>query len=208
MAYVVHSALWIGSGSGDDETITINLNHWNNDDESNDPVLCAMINIYSGADNFKGISNCTARVLDDNDQELCRFNLTEEYDTRAVIMCHIERRESGLWSVSADGVGCSGSTAHDSLPEVMAMLKAKHANNGHGVDQEMKEQEIGVYGDGVDGRIDEAIIDNFEATGELPDPPSAGKDSGNALNIGIKSLLKKLAPNLRYCLRRVTCCKM
>ena len=112
----------LGAGSGDDETITIDLSHWSHVNGSSTPILCVVINIYSGSSSFKSIRNCFARLLDDKNKELCRFNLTEQHDTQAMIMCHIERRVTGCWGMSADGVGCSGKRAEESTTAVINML--------------------------------------------------------------------------------------
>ena len=118
-----------GGGSGDDETITIHLDHWHQGIWSQKvPVLCVVINIYSGTNNFKSIRNCFARLIDDKNKELCRFNLTEQHNTQAMIMCHIEKRASGLWGMSADGVGCSGQVASESETAAIRMLRGDDAD--------------------------------------------------------------------------------
>merc|ERR1719361_1960968 len=113
----------------DQETIKINLRHWDQPNSNGTvPVLCVVINIYSGSASFKNIRNCFARLIDDNNRELCRFNLTEEQDTEAMIMCHIEKRVTGLWGMSADGVGCSGRVAGKSASDAIRMLSGEGVN--------------------------------------------------------------------------------
>ncbi len=98
-----------GNGSGDDEVIEIDLDRLNADDEAD--ILCVLINIYSNGYSFNNIRNCFARLFDDRNKELCRFNLTESYSTEAMIMCHVEKRKNGCWGMITDGVGSVGHTA-------------------------------------------------------------------------------------------------
>merc|ERR1712154_100252 len=112
-AVIHHGDNLTGDGDGDDEVITINLN--NMDTNKDADVCCVVINIYSGSASFSQIQNCFCRLIDDKDNELCRFNLTDEYNTQAMIMCHVEKRRNGLWGLITDGQGCSGQTAKHSV---------------------------------------------------------------------------------------------
>ena len=114
-----------GDGEGDDETIQINLDRMDNDNEAD--VCAVVVNIYSGSASFSSIRNCFARLVDDRNKELCRFNLTDEYDTQAMIMCHIEKRKNGCWAMITDGVGCSGSRASSSVDDVMKILRGEQS---------------------------------------------------------------------------------
>jgi len=122
---VVHSGDNLtGKGEGDDETIRINLEKLEENKEAD--VLCVVINIFSGQSSFKSVKNCFARLVDDRKKELCRFNLTQQYDTQAMIMCHVEKRKNGCWAMITDGVGCQGNTARDSVREAELIVKGEY----------------------------------------------------------------------------------
>jgi len=108
-----------GEGDGDDETILIDLHRLSKDVDAD--VLCVVINIWKGADSFKEIENCFARLLD-NDRELCRFNLSAGYESKGMIMCRLSKRSNGCWAMITDGVGCVGHKAEESVDDAMKLL--------------------------------------------------------------------------------------
>ena len=102
------------------------------DDNKEADVLCVVINIYSGESSFRDVKNCFARLVDDRNKELCRFNLSSEYNTQAMIMCHVEKRKNGCWGMITDGIGCSGNMASDSVNDAMKILRGEYQNAGSG----------------------------------------------------------------------------
>eukprot|EP01083_Nonionella_stella_P026701 73563_1 len=102
-----------GAGEGDDEVIKINLDKLDANEEAD--VLCAVINVYSDGCSFRNVTNCFVRLMADTNQELCRFNLSGGYNTPAMVMCHLNKRENGCWALVTDGIGCGGNTAKKSV---------------------------------------------------------------------------------------------
>ena len=75
-------------------------------------VLCVVINIFSDNISFKSIRNCFCRLVDDRNHELCRFNLTDDYDTEAMTMCHVEKRMTGCLAMITD---IATKSVHDAM---------------------------------------------------------------------------------------------
>eukprot|EP01083_Nonionella_stella_P000240 742_1 len=127
-----------GDGAGDDEVIAINLDKLNANEAAD--VLCLVINIYSGESSFRNIRNCFARLVDEKNKELCRFNLTETCNTQAMIMCHVEKRSNGCWAMCPDGIGCSGTMAKHSVEDAIKILKGEHVAQTSNLDTEHETQ--------------------------------------------------------------------
>ncbi|MBR6028689.1 MAG: TerD family protein [Clostridia bacterium] len=92
-----------GAGEGDDEQITVDLNAV----PANIAKLVFVVNIYDAAprhQHFGMIRNAFIRLEDkDARRELCRFNLSENYDgMTGLIVGEIYRRD-GNWKFSAIG---------------------------------------------------------------------------------------------------------
>eukprot|EP01084_Bolivina_argentea_P298225 513896_1 len=126
-------------GSGDDEVIEIDLDRLNADDEAD--ILCVVINIFTSGYSFNNIRNCFARLFDDRNKELCRFNLTESYNTEAMIMCHFEKRKNGCWGMITDGVGCVGHTAERCVDDAIKVIKGVKISEKDTHDHDMSERE-------------------------------------------------------------------
>ena len=130
-AVMHHGDNLTGAGQGDDEKIDMDLAVLDIVDKAD--VLAVVINIYSGATSFAEISNCFARLVDEQDKELCRFTLSAEYDTRAMVMCHVEKKRNGCWALVTHGVGCGGKTAGESIADVARVLGGTLKSSTQGV---------------------------------------------------------------------------
>lgn len=94
-----------GDGDGDDETIYVSLSKVPN----NVQRLVFVVNIYAARNrgqHFGMIRNAYIRLMDrSSGNELCRFNLSENYDGKtAMIMAEVYRHD-GEWKFSAVGRG-------------------------------------------------------------------------------------------------------
>nr|WP_027870910.1 TerD family protein [[Eubacterium] cellulosolvens] len=94
-----------GEGDGDDEQIVIDL--------SSIPAkydrIVIVVNIYQGVQrkqHFGMIQNAFARIVDQrNNQELCRYNLTEDYSGQLALIFGEVYRHNGEWKFNAIGQG-------------------------------------------------------------------------------------------------------
>ncbi len=94
-----------GEGEGDDEQIFVNLDEM---PERYDKLIF-VVNIYHAVDrkqHFGMINNAYIRIIDpDSREELCRFNLTEDYtDMLSMIAGEVYRR-GDEWKFNAVGNG-------------------------------------------------------------------------------------------------------
>jgi tellurium resistance protein TerD len=104
-----------GAGDGDDEQILVEL--------SNVPAdihkIVFVVNIYDckgRKQDFGMIANAFIRVVNSsNNQELCRFNLTENYSGKTSLIVAEAYRHNGEWKFAAIGEG----TSETSLGEVV-----------------------------------------------------------------------------------------
>lgn len=94
-----------GAGEGDDEQITVDL--------PNVPAeydrIVIVVNIYQAVkrrQHFGMIQNAFIRLVDArNNQELCRYNLTENYSGMTAMIFGELYRHNGEWKFSAIGQG-------------------------------------------------------------------------------------------------------
>ena len=102
-----------GAGDGDDEQIVIDLNRVPN---QYDRIVLA-VNIYKAFErhqHFGMIKNAFIRLVDDrNNNELCIYNLTENYSGQTAMLFGEVYRYNGEWKLSAIGQG----TADGSIGE-------------------------------------------------------------------------------------------
>ena len=102
-----------GAGEGDDEQIAIDLNRVPN---QYDRIVLA-VNIYKAFErhqHFGLIKNAFIRLVDDrNNNELCIYNLTENYSGQTAMLFGEVYRYNGEWKFSAIGQG----TADGSIGE-------------------------------------------------------------------------------------------
>jgi len=97
-----------GEGDGDDETITINIPQIEPGIES----LVFAINIYnaeSKRQTFGMVRNAYVRVYNKaNDQELIKFDLSEDYGSNTAVVAGKLYRHNGEWKFQAMGEGLVG----------------------------------------------------------------------------------------------------
>ena len=99
-----------GSGDGDNERIDIDLNAI----PTKYRKIAFAIVIFEAQvklQSFGMVKNAYVRLLDaeDNEREICRYNLTEDYGTEtAVIACTLSRSMFGGWEMQAIGEGLIG----------------------------------------------------------------------------------------------------
>ena len=96
-----------GAGEGDDEQIVIDLNRV---PQQYDRIVLA-VNIYSAAtrhQHFGMIQNAFIRLVDArNNNEMCIYNLTENYSGMTAMLFGEVYRHNGEWKFSAIGQGTS-----------------------------------------------------------------------------------------------------
>lgn len=94
-----------GDGEGDDEQIVVNLASV---PAKYDRIVFA-VNIYdaeSRKQNFGMIQNAFVRVVNEaNNQELCRFNLSDNYSAYNAVIFGEMVRQDGEWTFNAIGEG-------------------------------------------------------------------------------------------------------
>lgn len=92
-----------GAGEGDDETIDVTLA----DIPQNVARLVFVVNIYqakSRNQHFGMVKNCYIRIIDkDSREELCRFNLSENYDRMEGMIVAEIYRYKGNWKFGTIG---------------------------------------------------------------------------------------------------------
>lgn len=97
-----------GDGDGDDETIDVTLPKVPGDVQK----ITFTISIYEAKkkmQNFGQVDNAYARLIDlDTGNELCRFDLTEDYSTFSSIVMAELYRHNGEWKFAAVGKGVCG----------------------------------------------------------------------------------------------------
>lgn len=100
-----------GDGDGDDEAMTVDLNAVPQDIQR----IVFTVTIYKGPErrqSFGQVSNAYARLINhDTQEEIARFDLTEDYSTEtAMQMVELYRRD-GTWRFGAIGQGHAGGLA-------------------------------------------------------------------------------------------------
>lgn len=91
-----------GAGDGDDEQIFVDLQ---NLPAAYDKVVF-VVNIYMAKDrrqHFGMIRNAFIRICDDSGKELCRYNLSENYDGMTAMIFGELYRHNGAWKFNAIG---------------------------------------------------------------------------------------------------------
>lgn len=108
-----------GEGEGDDESITVNLNNV----PASVKHLVFTTNSFTGQ-NFSRIKNAYCRIVNDgNNQELARFNLTEQGEHTGVVMANLSRGAGG-WEFKAIGKTTHGRTADDLVNLAVQAVRA------------------------------------------------------------------------------------
>ena len=94
-----------GEGEGDDEQIFVDLD----DIPERYDKLIFVVNIYKAVErkqHFGMIRNAYIRIIDpDNREELCRFNLSDDYTDMLSMIAGEVYRYKGEWKFNAVGTG-------------------------------------------------------------------------------------------------------
>ena len=94
-----------GAGEGDDEQIMVDLASM----PSQYDKLVVVVNIYQAAQrkqHFGMIENAFIRIVDaDNNQEMCKYNLSENYDGMTAMIFGELYRYNNEWKFNAIGQG-------------------------------------------------------------------------------------------------------
>ena len=94
-----------GAGDGDDEQIIVDLSNVPNDYDK----IVIVVNIYEAFkrdQNFGMIQNAFIRIVDGKtNQEMCKYNLTEDYSGMTAMIFGEIYRHNGEWKFSAVGQG-------------------------------------------------------------------------------------------------------
>lgn len=111
---VIHSGDNLtGEGDGDDEVIKVDLTKLPFEVE----YLVFTVNSFRGQ-TFNDVDNAFCRVLDQNNQELARYQLTEQGPHTGIIIATL-KRNGGSWDFTAQGFPCNGRTIKDIYPQIV-----------------------------------------------------------------------------------------
>lgn len=106
-----------GAGDGDDEVITVDIPNL----PPKTKTLVTTISSFRGQ-TFDRVQNAFCRVVDmDDNKEQARFNLSESGSHTSLIISKFQVNH-GIWSMTALGVKCQGTTINDLLPEIRKIL--------------------------------------------------------------------------------------
>ncbi len=102
-----------GAGDGDDEIITVNLAKVPNDItriKFGANIFAAGLKLF-GVKNFSQVKGAYIRLVNkENNQELCRYNLSEDGGKfNAFLFADLYREADGTWNFEAVGQGVNGS---------------------------------------------------------------------------------------------------
>ncbi len=97
-----------GAGDGDDEAIIVDLNKVPKDIERF-AIVVTIHDAESRKQNFGQVDDAFMRIVNvDNDVELARFDLTEDYSTETAMIFGEVYRHNDEWKFKAVGQGFSG----------------------------------------------------------------------------------------------------
>lgn len=106
-----------GAGSGDDETITVNLSNL----PASVMTLVFTVNSFTG-ENFSRVENAYCRLIDTNTKkEVAKYNLSSAGDYTGQIMAKLSR-VTGEWVMTAIGESSNGRTFRDMHPNIARHL--------------------------------------------------------------------------------------
>lgn len=101
-----------GAGEGDDEQIFVDLQSLPMEYDK----IVFVVNIFQAAQrhqHFGMIQNAFIRICDDKGQELCRYNLSENYDSMTAMIFGELYRHNGAWKFNAIGQATTDNTIDD-----------------------------------------------------------------------------------------------
>lgn len=108
-----------GEGNGDDEVIDISLTNL----PSNVSYLVITVSSFKGQ-NFNEVKNAFCRVMntDDEQKELCRYDLSEQGEHTGIVIAILTRKKDNDWHITASGMPCDGLTVESMLPSIQNAL--------------------------------------------------------------------------------------
>jgi len=109
---IVHSGdILVGGKSGDLETITLELQKM----PANIKSLMFAVTVYTPGKTFAEVQRAYARMLDDVNDERCRFTLDKEHfgNHAGLVMCKVFRPSDGIWRMVTIGETVNSRTAQD-----------------------------------------------------------------------------------------------
>lgn len=101
-----------GAGEGDDEQIFVDLQSLPMEYDK----IVFVVNIFQAAQrhqHFGMIQNAFIRICDDKGQELCKYNLSENYDNMTAMIFGELYRYNGAWKFNAIGQATTDNTIDD-----------------------------------------------------------------------------------------------
>lgn len=111
-AILHHGDNLTGDGDGDDEQIEINFNTLPSDVDKIG-VVVNIFNANSKHQHFGMIENAFVRIFDKNtNQELCKYNLSDNYSGKIAMIFGELYRENGEWQFRAVGEGTNDSSVN------------------------------------------------------------------------------------------------
>lgn len=106
-----------GEGAGDDERIQVQLSKL----PANAEHCFVSVTSYT-SHKFNVVKNAYVRIVDKKTgDELCRFNLTEKYDSTAIVMARIYRKD-GEWKIHAMGAPAEGIAVTQIRASMIALI--------------------------------------------------------------------------------------
>ncbi len=103
-----------GGGEGDDEVVQINLKQMESDapDVEKIAVVVTIHDADARKQNFGQVNNAFIRIVNqDNNQEIVRYDLTEDYSTETAMIFGEVYFKGGEWRFTAVGQGYAGGLA-------------------------------------------------------------------------------------------------
>ncbi|KAL4508061.1 hypothetical protein ABPG72_021434 [Tetrahymena utriculariae] len=117
-----------GSGSGDDEVITIRLDKV----EAKIKCIWSVITIYTGGKQFDDVKGAFCRLVDPKSKkEFCKFNLSKNQDgvSTGCIMCCLTRYQNNNWAISPKGFYTKNtSTSLQVMPIITELMNGNFSN--------------------------------------------------------------------------------
>lgn len=105
-----------GEGDGDDESIFVDLTKL----PTNVEYLAFTVNSFRGQ-TFNEVENAFCRVVDQNNKELVKFQLTEQGTHTGILIASLCRK-GGAWEFTAQGMACRGSTIDAMVDQIVTAV--------------------------------------------------------------------------------------
>ena len=107
-----------GEGDGDDEVISLNLEKI----PANVHYLAFTVNSFRGQ-TFNEVENAFCRIIDQNNKELARYNLSEQGMHTGVFIASLTRTKND-WEFKAHGLAATGRTVNQMVGQIVTELSS------------------------------------------------------------------------------------